>query len=203
MIQRRALIALALSLSASVAVAQPAAAAAASSASAVQAGTYKVDPNHTQVVWSVNHMGFSRLYGMVGQFTGTLQIDPARPAASTVEIDIPMSGMTVTSPGFANHLKTPDLFDTAKFPTGKFVSKSVAVNGQSATITGDLTMHGVTKPVVLQATFFGAGANPQSKKPTVGFSAKTQLKRSDFGLGFAVPVVSDEVDLEITAAFEQ
>lgn len=170
---------------------------------AVAAGTYNVDPDHTQVIWSVDHMGFSRLHGMAGQFTGVLRLDPARPQAATLQVDIPLSGLTVTSPGFGRHLATPDLFDTAKFPTARFVSRAVKVNGQRATITGDLTLHGVTRPVVLEARFYGAGLNPMTKAPTVGFSATGKLKRSDFGLGYAIPAVSDEVSLEIAAAFEK
>jgi polyisoprenoid-binding protein YceI len=177
--------------------------AASSSTAKVQAGTYTVDANHTQVIWSVDHFGFSRLYGMVGGMSGTLQIDPARPAEATVQIDIPLSGLTVTSPGFAKHLQTADLFDTAKFPTARFVSRKVAVNGEQATVTGDLTMRGVTRPIVLRARLFGAGANPMNKAQTVGFAAEGELKRSDWGLGYAVPAVSDTVKLEIAAAFER
>lgn len=194
----------ALALASTTAIAaQPKPPVAATSAASVQAGTYKVDPDHTQVVWSVDHFGFSRLYGMVGSMTGTLSIDPARPAAATVAIDIPLSGLTVTSSGFARHLATADLFDTAKFPTARFVSRSVTVNGTNASIAGDLTLRGVTKPLTLNATLHGTGANPMNKKQTVGFSATATLKRSDFGLGYAVPNVSDEVKLDITAAFEK
>jgi polyisoprenoid-binding protein YceI len=190
---------------AAIAVAQPAAPPAARqpATAAVQSGTYAVDPDHTQVIWSVDHMGFSRLYGMVGGMTGTLQLNPARPQQAALQIDIPLSGLTVTSPGFAKHLQTPDLFDTAKFPTARFVSRQVAVRGEQATITGDLTLRGITKPLVLRARLHGAGANPMSKAQTVGFSAEGELKRSDFGLGYAVPAVSDTVKLEITAAFEK
>ena len=172
-------------------------------AAKVQAGSYKVDPNHTQVIWSVDHFGFSRLYGMVGGMSGTLDLDPARPNAAKVAIDIPLSDLTVTSPGFAKHLATADLFDVASFPTARFVSRSVAVRGNQATIAGDLTLRGVTKPLTLAARLHGAGANPMNKKQTVGFSATAKLKRSDFNLGYAVPNVSDEVNLEITAAFEK
>ena len=183
--------------------AQPKAAPAAAAAAKVQAGSYKVDPNHTQVIWSVDHFGFSRLYGMVGGMSGTLDLDPARPNAAQVAIDIPLSGLTVTSPGFAKHLATADLFDVASFPTARFVSRSVVVRGNQATIAGDLTLRGVTKPLTLAARLHGAGANPMNKKQTVGFSATAKLKRSDFNLGYAVPNVSDEVNLEITAAFEK
>ncbi|UUR09264.1 YceI family protein [Sphingomonas glaciei] len=194
--------ALALAGTAAIA-AQPAPQSAAAAARLVQAGRYTVDANHTQVVWSVDHFGFSRLYGMVGAMSGTLNIDPANTRNAKVAIDIPLSGLTVTSPGFAKHLATADLFDTAKFPTARFVSRSVTVRGTQATIAGDLTLRGVTKPLTLDARLHGAGANPMNKKQTVGFSATATLKRSDFNLGYAVPAVSDDVKLEITAAFEK
>jgi polyisoprenoid-binding protein YceI len=178
-------------------------AAARAAARNVQAGSYRIDANHTQVLWSVDHMGFSRLYGMVGGMSGWLQLDPARLGQARLEVDIPLSGLTVTSAGFGRHLATADLFDVAQFPTARFVSRTVTVRGQEATIVGDLTLRGVTRPVTLQARFYGAGANPMSQAQTVGFSARGQLKRSDFGLGYAVPAVSDTVDLEITAAFEK
>ncbi|HEY9234392.1 MAG TPA: YceI family protein [Phenylobacterium sp.] len=171
--------------------------------SRISAATYKVDPHHTQVVWSVDHMGFSILYGMFGEMSGNLTLDPANPSAAKVAIDIPISGMTNPSPAFTKHLQSKDFFDIATHPTAKFVSTAVVVNGQNAKITGDLTLHGVTKPVTLDAKLTGAGANPMSKVETVGFSATTTLKRSDFGLGYAAPVVGDEVKVKITAAFEK
>jgi polyisoprenoid-binding protein YceI len=173
------------------------------SAAAVQAGTYKLDPHHTQVVWSVDHLGFSRLFGMVGGMSGTLQLDPARLSGASLQVDIPLSGLTVTSAPFAEHLRTSDLFDVAKFPTVRFLSRTVTVRGQEATIAGDLTLRGVTQPVVLNARFYGAGVNAMNKAQTVGFSGKAQLKRSAFGLGYGAPAVSDVIDLEITAAFER
>ncbi|MFN3945636.1 MAG: YceI family protein [Allosphingosinicella sp.] len=167
------------------------------------AGTYRLDADHTQVLWSVDHFGFSRLYGMVGSMSGTLELDPARVAQSRLQVDIPLSGLTVTSDGFAEHLTTPDLFDVARFPVARFVSRRVEVRGEEATITGDLTLRGRTRPVVLEARLYGAGSNPMNRAQTVGFSARGQLKRSEFGLGYAAPAVSDLVELEITAAFEK
>jgi len=172
-------------------------------AAAVQAGTYKLDPDHTQIVWSVDHMGFSRLYGMVGGMSGTLNLDPTRPSAAVLQVDVQLSGLTVTSAGFAKHLQTADFFDVAQFPTARFVSRTVVVRGEEATITGDLTLRGVTRPIVLNARFYGAGTNPMNKAQTVGFSAQAQIKRSDFDLGYGAPAVSDIADLEITAAFEK
>ena len=202
MIRTSALLLSALMIAAPVAAQAPAANPAAA-ASRVAAGTYKVDPDHTQVVWSLDHFGFSPLYGMFGQITGTLQIDPARLQNARLDITIPMSGLSVTSPGFAQHLATPDLLDTAKFPTARFVSTSVRPQGTNAVVTGNLTLHGVTKPVTLQAKFYGAGPNPRSQAQTVGFTATTTIKRSDWGLGYAVPAVGDNTELRITAAFEK
>ena len=107
------------------------------------------------------------------------------------------------SSDFATHLASADFFEVEKYPAGRFVSTSVVVDGTKAKITGDLTLKGVTKPVVLDAQLMGAGANPMSKAQTVGFTATSTIKRSDFNLGYAAPVVSDEVKLKITAAFER
>ena len=169
----------------------------------ISGGTYKVDPNHTQVAWSVDHMGFSTLFGMFGQPSGSLALDPKDPKAAKLEVEFPMTGLTVTSDKFLNHLKSGDFFDTAKFPTATFRSTSVEPAGQKAKVVGDLTVHGVTKPVTLDVVFHGAGINPMSKVETVGFSGTTKIKRSDFGLGAYVPVVSDEVTITVVGAFEK
>lgn len=203
MIRTSALLLSALLLAAPVAAQAPANTPAAAAAARVTAGAYKVDPAHTQVVWSLDHLGFSPLYGMFGEITGTLQLDPARLQDARLNIEIPMSGLTVTSPGFARHLATPDLFDTAKFPTARFVSTSVRPQGNRAVVTGNLTLHGVTKPVTLQAQFYGAGPNPRSQAQTVGFTATTTIKRSEWGLGYGAPAVGDDTELRITAAFEK
>ena len=168
----------------------------------VQAGTYRVDPNHTQVTWEVNHLGFSLLSGQFGASGGQLTLDPARPAATRLEVTFDVSQMSTTSPRFSDHLKSADFFDVAKHPTARFVSRSIAVRGTAATIAGDLTIKGVTKPVTLNATFVGAGNNPRGGKANIGFRATGAVKRSDFGLGMAAPAVSDRVDLVVNAAFE-
>jgi polyisoprenoid-binding protein YceI len=203
MIRTSALLLSALLTAAPVAAQVPAKAPVAAAAARVTAGTYKVDPAHTQVIWSVDHFGFSPLYGMFGEVTGTLQLDPARLQDAKLNIEIPMSGLTVTSPGFARHLATPDLFDTAKFPTARFVSTSIRPQGNRAVVTGDLTLHGVTKPVTLQTQLYGAGPNPRTQAQTVGFTATTTIKRSEWGLGYGVPAVGDDTELRITAAFEK
>jgi len=172
-------------------------------ASRVKAGTYTVDSGHTQVLFTVDHLGFSTYWGIFGGATGTLTLDPAKPTAATVSIEIPLSGVVTTSDRLNTHLKAPDFFDAAKFPTATFKSTAVAVSGTSAKISGNLTIKGVTKPVVLDAKFHGAGASPMSKAETIGFDATTTVKRSDFGVSYGLPMVSDEVPLKITVAFEK
>jgi polyisoprenoid-binding protein YceI len=146
-------------------------------------------------------MGFSMLEGQFGASGGSIMIDPAKPNATKVEVNFAIDQLSVTSAPFTGHLKSKDFFDVATHPTAKFVSTKVVATGDKATITGDLTIKGITKPVVLQATFVGAGTNPMNKKVNFGFRATSSIKRSDFGLGTAVPVVSDRVDLTINAAF--
>ncbi len=171
--------------------------------SRVAAGTYAIDEWHSQVVWSVNHMGFNYLNGIFGNPTGTLTLDPAHPERAAVSIEFPINKVVTTRPALTEHIQTPAIIDAAAFPTATFKSSRIVVRGMNATITGNLTLHGVTKPVVLSAHFVGAGVNPMSKKATIGFSATASIKRSDFGVGYAVPVVSDNVDLRITASFER
>jgi polyisoprenoid-binding protein YceI len=162
-----------------------------------------VDANHTQVTWEVNHLGFSMLEGQFGASGGSITVDPAKPAATKLTVSFNINDMSVTSAPFATHLKSADFFDVAKHPTATFTSTAVAIQGNTAKVTGNLTIKGITKPVTLDATFVGAGPNPMSKKLNFGFRATTTIKRSDFGLGMAVPVVSDETKLTINAAFQQ
>ncbi len=171
--------------------------------SRVAAGAYKLDPTHTQVAFSVNHFGFNAYHGLFGDVTGSMTLDPANPAATRLSIEIPMAGITTSSKALTDHLKKPEFFDAAKFPTGRFESTSIIVDGMTAKIVGNLTIKGVTKPVTLDARFIGAGTNPFNKAPTVGFEASTSIKRSDFNVSYGIPLVSDRVDLLVTAAFEK
>jgi polyisoprenoid-binding protein YceI len=170
-------------------------------ASRVAPGAYAVDTGHTQVTFTVDHFGFSRFTGQVGGITGSLNIDPKRPAAAKLDITIPTSGITTTVKALDAHLATPDFFDAATYPSARFVSTGVQASGNRARITGNLTLHGVTRPVVLDATFVGAGTNPMSKKLNFGFKATASITRSEFGMSKYVPVVSDKVDIQINAAF--
>ncbi len=168
----------------------------------VQAGTYGLDATHARVAFSVDHMGFSTWYGDFAGVTGGLTLDPKNIAASKLDISIPAASVTTTNARVDGELK--DWFEAAKYPAITFRSTAVTQTGKaSAKVTGDLTFHGVTKPVTLDVTFHGAGANMMTKAYTVGFDATGSLKRSDFGVSKYVPVVGDKVDLFISAPFEK
>ncbi|KTE17055.1 YceI family protein [Sphingopyxis sp. H115] len=192
-------------------LAQGASAPGAPDKSRVTAGTYVADPGHTMVVWEVDHFGFSKYSGIFGDVAGTLVIDPANPAAAKVEVTIPVAKVTTASAGLTSHLLRagkdggkPDFFGAAP-ADAKFVSTSVVLDddGDEAKVTGNLTLNGVTKPVTLDVDFHGAGTNPYNKKQTIGFQAEATIKRSDFGIAYGIPAVSDAVELEIHAAFEK
>ncbi len=170
----------------------------------VQAGTYAVDPNHTQVVWRVSHMGFSNYTGSFSDVSGTLDIQPTDPAAAKLSIKIPVDSVMTTSAKLTGELKSDQWLDAGKYPDMTFVSTKVAPVGKNrAKVTGNLMLHGVTKPVVLDVTLVGAGVNPLDKKQTVGFDATGTLKRSEFGVKTYVPLIGDELHLTIAGAFER
>ena len=180
-------------------------------ASAVVAGTYAADPNHTLVTWTVDHLGFSPYTGIFGDVAGTLTIDPKNLNATRVEVTIPVTKVTTASSGLTAHLTRPgkdggkpDFFGADMAPA-KFVSTRVVASGTRATVTGNLTLNGITRPVTLEAHFYGAGKAPamMGGKENVGFHATGTIMRSQFGIGFGVPVVSDAVKLDIAAAFQK
>ncbi|MET0249340.1 MAG: YceI family protein [Sphingobium sp.] len=172
--------------------------------SKVTGGTYKVDGGHTQVVFAWDHMGFTNNIGTIAEPTGTLTLDKAKPAASKVAVTFQVANLRTGVAKLDEHLLKADFFDAAKFPTATFVSTSVKPDGTNgADITGNLTIKGITKPVTLDAAFYGAGIQPMSKKENVGFVATGTIKRSDFGMGYGVPVVSDTIELKIIAGFEK
>ena len=178
----------------------------------IVAGSYTADPSHSLIAWKLNHLGFNDYFGLFGDVTGTLTLDPANPAAAKVTATIPVSKIVTANPALTAHLLRapaaaggkPDFFGPAP-ADATFVSTGVvpAADGNSATVNGNLTLNGVTKPVSLDATFVGAGNNIMTKAPTVGFSGKATIKRSDFGISGYVPLVGDAVTLDITIAFEK
>jgi polyisoprenoid-binding protein YceI len=161
--------------------------------------TYKLDPTHTNVLFSWNHFGFSNPTANLGLGEGTLVFDEKDAAKSSVEVTLPLANLDTHVTKLDEHLKKPDFFDADKFPTVTFKSTKVqSLGGGKYKITGDLTVHGVTKPVVLDAKLNKSGVHPMLKVQTVGFDASTTVKRSDFGMGAYVPNVSDDIKIHIT-----
>lgn len=171
---------------------------------AVTGGTYTADAGHTLVRWEVDHMGFTPYFGIFGDVTGTLTIDPKTPDAAKVDVTIPVSKLTTASAGLTKHMFSSDFFGATP-ADARFVSTSVTVDGDDAKMTGNLTLNGVTKPVTLDVDFYGAGKAPAQMggKENVGFEAEATIKRSDFGIKYGIPVVSDAVKLDIVVAFQK
>lgn len=168
----------------------------------VRSGSYVLDPAHGKITWSVDHMGFSTYIGQFSGVSADLQLDSANPAASRLDASVKMDSVGTFSDGLDKHLKTADFFDTAKHPTATFRATSIRrTDADSADIAGNLTLRGVTKPIVIKADFNQAGVNPVSKLYTVGFDGKATIKRSDFGISYGLPMLGDEVTLQLEAEF--
>ena len=170
----------------------------------VKAGTYKVEPAHTQVLFSVLHLGFTNYYGNFSNASGMLSVTPQKIADMSVSISVPVASVATTSTKLDGELKDTDWFDAAHYPTMTFRSTKVTQTGPyAADVEGTLTLHGITKPLTLHATFNGAGVNMMDRKDTLGFQLAGSLKRSDFNVGKYLPVIGDDVTLMIAAAFEK
>ncbi len=169
-----------------------------------EGGHYALDKSHAKVVFSINHLGFSTYYGFFPDLGGSLDLDPAAPAKSALSVTINVAGMVTTDRKLDEKLKSDAFFDVAKFPKATFKSTAIEVTGEGrGKLTGDLTLHGVTKPVTLDVTFNGAGTPPMTQLYVVGFNAVGTLKRSDFGIKNFVPLIGDEVTLQISCEFDR
>jgi polyisoprenoid-binding protein YceI len=177
----------------------PFAAAAALAASAVSAETYTVDPRHTQVLFTYSHLGFSNITGRFDNVEGTIVYDPADVAASSVEFTVPIETVSSGVKEMDAHFQRDDLFDAAQFPTATFRSTSVAAAGEGRLrVTGDLSIHGVTRPASFDVTVNKIGEHPMAKVPAAGFDAVGTIKRSDFGVDKYVPNIPDEVTIRVS-----
>jgi polyisoprenoid-binding protein YceI len=186
------------------ALAQPAPTPPSPDPSKVESGTYKAGSPHTRIVFSVVHMGFTDYYGQFNGINGELKLDAANPSNSELSITIPTDSVDAANTVLTGELKSAQWFDAAKYPTITFKSTKVVRTGKdTAQVTGDLTFHGVTHPVTLDAKFNAGGVHPFTKKYTIGFNATGHLKRSDFDEKTYVPLISDNVDLMISAEFEK
>jgi polyisoprenoid-binding protein YceI len=171
-----------------------------------KAGTYAIDPRHTQVIFAIRHMGLSTFYGRFGAVSGSLNFDPATPEKSALTATIDMTNIQTHVDELDTELKD-DVFHTRKFPTATFTAAQIVKTGaNTGTVTGTLTLAGVTRPVTLNVTFNGGRNSPIPLQPyRAGFDATATIKRSDFGLDGMMwsGAVSDDVQLQIECELEK
>ncbi len=166
-------------------------------ASAVLANSYTIDPGHTYVSFAINHLGFSTMRGKFNQQSGSLDYDPAtKTAAVTIEID---AGSIDTGHAKRDkHLGSPDFLNAVENPTITFKSTKAGWSGDKLTsVTGNLTVMGVSKPVTLKVTSINCGKHPFNKKDVCGFDAEASIKRTDFGVNYGMPAIGEVLDLNI------
>ncbi|MCG7492376.1 YceI family protein [Thalassobius sp. Cn5-15] len=160
---------------------------------------YVLDASHSQIVFSYNHLGYSTTYGLFSGFEGNISFDQEDPAASSVSVSMPLSSMFTGWEARFNHFMGPDFFNAKGDEVVSFSSTAIEVTGDdTAKITGDLTLNGVTKPIVLDAKLNQTGTHPMAGKEWAGFDATATVIRSEFNLGQFAPFVSDEVELKIS-----
>jgi polyisoprenoid-binding protein YceI len=176
-----------------------AAALAVSSTTALAAEPYVIDANHTQVLFTYSHFGYSHITGRFDKVEGDFLFDAKDPTKSSIQVNIPIASISTGVPDLDTELRTAKFFDADQFPTATFQSTTVTSTGKDKlAVNGDLTIHGVTKPVTLDVTINRVGMHPMKGVAAAGFDATATIKRSDFGISQYVPNVSDEVTLHIT-----
>ncbi|EPF74486.1 hypothetical protein F945_01525 [Acinetobacter rudis CIP 110305] len=160
---------------------------------------YKIDPTHTATVFSWNHLGFSTPSANFRDIQGTIAVDNDHPEKSSVNVNIPVKSINTNVAIFDTKLQQSEWFNSAKFPVITFKSTKVeTTDNKNFKILGQLTIKGITKPVVLTAVLNQQVQHPMLKVPAIGFNASTQIKRSDFDIAGYAPAVSDEIDIQIT-----
>jgi len=166
---------------------------------AMAADKFLLDPGHASVMFGVSHLGFSKTFGRFNKIEGAFTLDDKTPENSSVVVSIDPASLDTNHAKRDDHLRGADFFDVTKFPTMTYKSTLVKRTGdKTALVTGDLTLRGVTKPVPLEVTLINTGPNPMDKtKIVAGFSARGTLKRTEFGMGYAAPVLGDDVEIII------
>ncbi len=164
-----------------------------------QATTWKSDPVHSEVDFAIKHMSLTNVHGRFGAVNATVIYDPSNLAKSSVNATIDVTGVNTGETARDNHLKTDAFFDVSKYATATFQSTQVEKAADGLTVTGNLTLRGVTKPVVLHVVGPTAPVTGMDKKQHVGFSATTTIRRQDWGIGTSFPsaILGDDVSLEI------
>lgn len=168
----------------------------------IKQGEYTLDPTHANVIFSLSHLGFSTYYGRFNDISGSLDFNDADPEASRLFISIEANSVDTNNATLEAMLKAENMFNAEAHPSITFVSTAIETTGENTGIvTGDLTIAGTTMPLSLTVTFVGSGTNPVSGTKTVGFNATGTLVRSAFGLKEWLPIVGDDVTLQIEAEF--
>ena len=164
-----------------------------------QSSTWTSDAAHSEVDFSIKHLSISNVHGRFGHVTSTIVLNEGDIAKSTVTASIDVAALDTGESARDNHLKTDAFFDVAKFPTATFSSTSVTKNGGNLKVAGNFTLHGVTKPIVLDVEGPSAAVTGMDKKPHAGFEATTTISRTAFGIGASFPeaVLSDAVKITI------
>jgi polyisoprenoid-binding protein YceI len=167
-------------------------------ASSARAADYTIDPTHTHILFMVNHLGLSNMIGLFTDMAGTFTFDPAHIEASKVKVTIKTSSLSTQFGPRDADLKGADWFNVTEFPEMTFTGASYSkTDDHTGTISGNLTLLGVSKPVTLHVTFNSAGLRASDKKQAAGFSATSKIKRSDFGMKTFIPYIGDDVSLII------
>jgi polyisoprenoid-binding protein YceI len=166
-------------------------------AQAIAADTYKLDPGHTFPRWQINHFGFSTHHGQFNKTSGTLTLDP-KAGKGSIDVTVDADSISTGDPELEKHLRTADFFNVEKFPTLTFKSTSMKFKeGKPVSVSGDFTMHGVTKPMTFRIAKVKCGMHPISKKDSCGAEVSGTLKRSAFGMNYGVPALGDDILLTI------
>lgn len=159
---------------------------------------FELDKAHTQILFFVDHLGFSTSQGEFHDYDATFEFNQTEPEKSKIDVVIQTSSIDMDDEKWNDHLKNPDFFDVEKFPTMTFKSTKIEKTGENTGLLhGDLTILETTKPVTLDVVFNKADIHPFSKKFTAGFSATTKIKRSDYNMNYGLPMIGDEVDIMI------
>ncbi len=160
--------------------------------------TYKIDPQHATVIYKISHLGLSNAYGRFNEPTGTVVLDDDA-SKSSFTFEIQVDKIDTANPKRDAHLKSPDFFDARQFPTITFKSTAVTKNGDNKyNVTGDLTLHGVTKSITVPIEKTGEGNGLKPGETRTGWEAQVDLKRTDFGVKGLVGPVGDDVRLTIS-----
>jgi polyisoprenoid-binding protein YceI len=166
------------------------------------AGRYRLDPQHSRIAWSVDHLGFSTYHGLIPAVGGILVIDPAHPEAARLDVAVPMGRISTLDEALDQRLRGPQFFDTGRYPTAMYHAAGLIMTGpRTARLQGDLTLCGISHPLAMNVRFERAGIDPVNGRVTLGFEGAATLRRSLFGIVAYTPLVGDDVGLDLEAEF--